>query len=115
MNRLLPYRSLSLQLIELINTSSEEKRDEQIQEIERILEERQAVLANAIPPFSDEEKTTGLLLLGLEKQVTEKLSTIKRDIQKDIKQLQSKKQGNQAYVNPYQSLATDGYFYDKRK
>ncbi|MBM7690894.1 flagellar protein FliT [Peribacillus deserti] len=115
MNRLMPYRNLSIELIELINTSSEEKRNEQIAEIERILELRQAILAEITAPFSDEENITGSLLIGLEKQVTEKLSRIKRDIQIDIKKLQSKKEGNQKYVNPYQSLTTDGYFYDKRK
>ncbi|WP_409295713.1 flagellar protein FliT [Peribacillus sp. SCS-26] len=115
MNRLLPYRNLSLKLIDLMQTSTEEKREEQVTEIERILEERQSLLAAATAPFSDEEKTTGLLLIGLEKQVNDKMAQIKREIQQDIKKLQQKKLGSQKYINPYQGLATDGYFYDKRK
>jgi flagellar protein FliT len=36
-------------------------------------------------------------------------------IQKDIKDLSVKKESTGKYANPYQSMATDGMFYDKRK
>ncbi|WP_026694358.1 hypothetical protein [Peribacillus kribbensis] len=114
MNRLLPYHEMSLKLLDLIKTSSEETRDEQIEQIVDMLDSRQKFLASILPPYSEEELFTGSILIETEEEITKKLSVIKRAIQMDIQKLQKKKLGSQKYKNPYQSLSLDGMFYDRK-
>lgn len=89
-------------------------RDQSIEQIQGLLEKRDTALADIQPPFSEEEEKLGRQLVGLNKRVLTLLEQEKKAIQVDIKQLRVKKTSTNKYVNPYQSLATDGVFYDKR-
>ncbi|MCM3216277.1 flagellar protein FliT [Niallia taxi] len=80
-----------------------------------LLDQRKAALTLLKKPTTENEKKLGAALLQQDKELLELLHAEKRSIQQDIKELKLKKNSNQKYVNPYQSLQTDGIYYDKRK
>ncbi|WP_336990205.1 flagellar protein FliT [Bacillus infantis] len=104
---------LTAGLIEKLEQGDE--RDEKIGWIEAALEEREQLMKEVQPPYSEGEKALGKKLLDLNIRLSQLLQKEKALIQKDIKSLSIKKESNNKYVNPYQSMATDGMFYDKRK
>ncbi|MET3317737.1 UNVERIFIED_ORG: flagellar protein FliT [Peribacillus simplex] len=98
----------------LFTLENEQDRDRKIEKVEALLEEREKLMAGIQPPFSDSEKDLGKKLIELNEKVSQLLEEQKVEIQRDIKQLSLKKESTNKYVNPYQSLSTDGVFYDKR-
>lgn len=89
-------------------------RDDKIGWVEAALEEREQLMQEMQPPYSEDEMILGKKLLSLNIRLSQLLQKEKALIQKDINGLSIKKESNNKYVNPYQSLATDGMFYDKR-
>lgn len=102
------------QLIGLLKQEDFE-RDVQMEEIQALLDQREDLLKSIKPPFSQQEQELGKELVELNQQVEHLLQIKKHDIQHDLKQLQIQRESNHKYTNPYESLAIDGIFYDKRK
>lgn len=102
---------------QLIALLKQEKIDRvvQIEKVQSLLNQREEILQSIQPPFSQQEQEIGKQLVNLNQQVEHLLQIKKLDIMKDIKQLHIQKTSNQKYTNPYESLAIDGVFYDKRK
>jgi flagellar protein FliT len=107
------FHDLTLQLIQLLEGSVD--RDEKIEKTTEILEKRQKLMIEIVPPFSNEEKEIGAATITLNEKLNVLLSKEKILIQKDIKELSHKKKSTNKYENPYQSIMIDGIFYDKRK
>ncbi|WP_366160969.1 flagellar protein FliT [Bacillus infantis] len=105
--------AMTAELIERLEQGND--RDEKIGWIEGALEERDQLMKEIQPPYSEGEKLLGKKLLDLNIRLSQQMQKEKALIQKDIKGLSIKKESNNKYVNPYQSMATDGMFYDKRK
>ncbi|SFC24279.1 flagellar protein FliT [Bacillus sp. OV322] len=115
MEALFAYHTLSLKLIGLLEEAPAHERDEKIAGIQELLNQRDEVMKHISPPFSSADQELGRKLKVLDARVIQLLNEQKAIIQKDLKQLSAKKESSRKYVNPYQSLATDGMFYDKRK
>ncbi|MDE3840136.1 flagellar protein FliT [Bacillus methanolicus] len=107
------FHDLTVQLIKLLESSAD--RDEKIAKTTELLEKRQQLMSEMIPPFSNEEKEIGAAAITLNKKLNDLLYKEKILIQKDIKELSRKKESTNKYENPYNSLLIDGMFYDKRK
>ena len=105
----------TVDLIELLEKESMLDRDEKIIRIEQLLQKREGFINSIKPPFSEDEKQVGKRLIELNQKLTALLQKEKDDIQKDMNHLKKQKQSSEKYTNPYDSLMTDGVFYDKRK
>lgn len=114
MSAVLQFHQLTNELIQLIETADLD-RDDKITRAEELLNQREALLNAIVPPYTPEELEAGKELNQLNMRLAQLLKAEKASVQKDIKDLQSKKESNTKYVNPYQNLSTDGMFYDKRK
>lgn len=103
--------------MELIETLKQEKwdRDEKISKVQSLLNRRDELLKLIQPPFTPQEKEVGKRLVELDQQVKLLLGKHKKDIMQDIKRAKMKKQSNQKYTNPYESMGVDGIFFDKQK
>ncbi len=113
MSSLNQYYDFSAQLIDVLR--NEKDVDKKIKQINSLLDKRESLLIEISPPFSQAELEVGSMLMKMEKIIVELLSNEKVAILKDIKNLSVTKESSQKYLNPYQSLSTDGIFYDKRK
>ncbi|ESU34165.1 hypothetical protein G3A_02535 [Bacillus sp. 17376] len=102
------------ELIEILQKPQED-RDEKISKVEELLDRREFLMKEIVPPYTPEEMELGKQIVQLNARLEQLLKDEKVLIQKDIKNLQAKKESNTKYVNPYQNLSTDGMFYDKRK
>jgi flagellar protein FliT len=114
MKALQALQEVTNQLIELLQQKKLD-RDERIVKMQSLLDQREELLKRIQPPFTDQEKGLGKKLVGLDQKVKQLLLKQKQDIQQDIKQLHIKKETNQKYTNPYESIPVDGLFYDKQK
>lgn len=93
-----------------------EKREETITAIERLLEQREELLRELRPPFSEEEKRLGRQIVLWNQEIEQQLRELKQQIQRDLTMMRQKKIANNHYINPYeQPLAMDGMFYDKKR
>jgi len=103
--------ALTKELIDLLKGEQEVD----LAKVDLLLEKRQACLSLLKAPVTENEKKLGQALLQQDKELLALLNKEKIFIQKELRDLKHKKQSNQKYINPYQSLHTDGVFYDKRK
>ena len=103
--------------MELIETLQQEKhdRDESIKKMQSLLNQREELLKMIQPPFTPQEKELGRQLVELDQQVKQLMGKQKRDVMQDMKSARMKKQSNQKYTNPYESMGVDGIFFDKQK
>lgn len=114
MSAVMEFYRVTVELIQQLETSFGE-REEHITNIELSLNQREALISEMIPPFTPKEVEVGRELVQLNSKLEKILETKKIMIQKDIKNIQTKKESNTKYVNPYHNVSTDGMFYDKRK
>lgn len=108
------FYQLTIELIALLEKTVGERNDK-ITQVEMLLAQRESLMTQMVPPYTPEEVEVGQKLIQLDARLSKLLQAEKSYIQKDIKDLQTKKESNTKYVNPYQNLSTDGMFYDKRK
>lgn len=109
------WRETAQQLLSETSRTEEEHRDAVIDEINVLLDERDALQTEIVAPFTPEEEDLGKELVALEKQVAAALTTYTKLIRSDITAAQSKKEHVKSYVNPYGKVARDGTFYDTKQ
>ena len=107
------FQNITMELIEALQ--QEHDRDEKINKIQSLLNQREELLKTIQPPFSPQEKELGKQLIKLDQQVKLLMGKQKIDIMQDLKSARMKKQSNQKYTNPYESMGVDGIFFDKQK
>lgn len=108
------WRERSLLLISLAKETDEEKRDEVIAQIEKILDERDVLQSQIAQPFSAEEEALGAELIRLEKDVQNALHQFTNGIRSNITQAQAKKENMNSYINPYAKMSQDGAYFDSK-
>lgn len=102
----------------LTNIPKEDAREEFIEEIEAMLDERDMLTKQLIEVGFVYDQTNKLhrTLFELDKGIRERLHRILVSIKKDMKDLQTTKKSDQQYMNPYGHVQTmDGMYYDKKK
>jgi flagellar protein FliT len=102
-------------LLMATNSMNKKERDDKIKQIDELLIERERLIKQLKPPYSDAEKEKGRHLMELNQKLEMKLEQIQREIKQDLLQLKSTKSSTNKYTNPYQVDTIDGMFYDKRK
>ncbi len=105
------------ELYELVQSESfdDSVRDDVMDRLDQLLDERQLLLDQFTPPFSNEEKQLGQEIIEWNRVIESKLTSFQQLIQRDINGLSKKKSSVNKYVNPYESMQHDGMFYDKKK
>jgi flagellar protein FliT len=94
---------------------NQNQRDEVIENIEELLNQRDLFIQQLQPPYSEEEQELGMRMITLNEKINEKLQQLQQQIQQDLKVIKQKKTANQNYMNRYKTLAIDGIFYDKKR
>lgn len=91
-----------------------DQREKQINKIDELLLLRQSWIKE-LSALSHLDEKTKIELVHQEKEIQTLMQEKKNVIKQDIKTLQLKKQKNDQYSNPYENLAVDGMFLDKKK
>ena len=109
------WKEAARQLLSATSRIEEEYRDAVIDEINTLLDERDALQTKIAAPFTPEEEELGKELVALEKDVAAALASYTKLIRSDITASQSKKEHVKTYVNPYGKMARGGAFYDTKQ
>ena len=110
---------ISVKLYDKLTTVPDESvRDEFIEEIQALLDERGRVIKEiSQSDFSyNAENKTHRTLFELDKGIRKRLELVMTSIKADMKELQASKKSEQQYTNPYANVQVmDGMYYDKKK
>ena len=101
----------------LTNLPTEEQRDEYIEKIHQMLDERGILIEKMHNDgFQlDLVKKSHAMLAELDKGIRERLAKVMQSVQADLKDLQNAKKSEQQYMNPYANVQVmDGRYYDKK-
>jgi flagellar protein FliT len=107
--------NLTVKLISTLEGVNANNREIVIEKINKLLVDRAGILPSIKPPFSEYDSEIGEKTVQLNQTLSILLNKVKQEIQKDMNGLSKKKTSMKSYINPYSSLQTDGFFYDKRK
>lgn len=108
--------SVTTQLAELTSkVPSQEKRDDVIEQIFSLLDEREELLPSVQPPKDENERKLVNEIVQLNDQINHALNSILFDIKKDINGLKDQKKAHNQYINPYKSLNNLSAFFDKKE
>lgn len=115
MHPLKEYFRITAELIHLLDDRNRIDRDKRLVIIDEKLNEREELKKAIQPPFSEADEELGKQSVLLDKKLMMLLQKEKNSIQQDLANTKKKKKVQSGYINPYASLQTDGYFYDKKK
>ncbi|PJN88115.1 MULTISPECIES: flagellar protein FliT [Bacillaceae] len=109
------FHDLTAELLAVLEDRMIAEREDKIERITELIDRRDEVIAQIKPPFTAAEQQVGRRTMLLNQQVDSLLKLQKQEIQRDIQEINKKKNSSNKYMNPYESLSIDGMFYDKRK
>ncbi|MFE0504618.1 flagellar protein FliT [Peribacillus butanolivorans] len=108
------FHDLTVELLAVLEDRTIAERDDKIERVTQLIDQRDELLSQIKPPFTGEEQQLGRAIMLLNQQVDYLLKLQKQEIQRDIQEINKKKRSSNKYTNPYESLSVDGVFYDKR-
>lgn len=116
MNPVISFHRITKELNGILSEPvQQEKRDEVIEKITGLIEEREQLIPKVKAPFTEEERKIGAEIIQMNGFIDVKLESLKKEIQLDIANQKKRKVTTTKYVNPYQSAPADGMFFDKKK
>ncbi|MFD2638995.1 flagellar protein FliT [Piscibacillus salipiscarius] len=107
--------SITQQMVHKFRRSNHSDREELIKVFENFVENRDRLMKDIDPPYTDEEKQLGQEIIKLDEELKVLVIKYLGSIQQDISVMSKKKLSNKKYINPYASLyGIDGSYIDKR-
>lgn len=110
---------VSAKLYQLLESMpSGEKRDEFLQQMKQLLNERGELIEQLVQENIqlDETDPNDFTLLELDRGIQERLDEMMQSLKMDLRNLQTAKKQEQRYMNPYANVRVmDGMYYDKKK
>lgn len=91
-------------------------RENLIQVFNQKLDQRDQLIKQLQPPYSDSDKKMLADLLEKDKVISERLGSVFGDLKNEIRHAKKQKNSNKQYLDPYRQVATlDGSYLDKKK
>ena len=116
MKALEDYYQVTKETIEMLEGEEwRTNREEAIEKLDRSILKREKLQLEIKPPFADEDQALGKRCIALNQRLSELMGMKKEEVAADIKRVKQQKRHNEKYANPYESVMTDGFYYDKRK
>ncbi|RLL46652.1 flagellar protein FliT [Oceanobacillus piezotolerans] len=117
MNRIKPIFELTKQMKAILDqTMTAKNREEMINKVNNLLEQRGMEMESINPPYTEDEKQLGKELLHLNEGVQRQIEAAFLELKKEMKQVKRQKASNKKYLNPYQNVQImDGRYLDKKK
>jgi len=106
----------SLNLLKLLQeVPSKDHREEYIEKINLLLDQREQYIKLLPDEYNKEEKELGKRIIPINAQIQVRLDQFYQEIEQDIKLFNKSKVVSKKYQNPYESTTGDGMYFDKRK
>jgi flagellar protein FliT len=91
-----------------------EEREPYIERLNELLDQRQAIMDKLPAVYSEEEKRMGQMIVKMNETIEPLLVRQFKEIKHNLSMMKKKKEKNVQYANPYQTLAVDGMYFDKK-
>lgn len=116
-SEILALEKITQKLYDITNqTITAKKREESLEQIDNLLEEREMLFEKLKPPYTVDEQGKGQEILQLNQQIERKLDRMFIQLKKEIQQMNKQKRRDSSYRNPYESVQVmDGMFVDQKK
>jgi flagellar protein FliT len=105
---------LTKQLYALVGSSSKVE-DRLIEEVDRLILQREGILPSIQPPYTETEQALGHQIVQWNTVIDKKLAILRDEVKREMNGMNKKKTTAKKYSNPYEHMQTDGYFYDQKK
>lgn len=93
-----------------------EKREEIIEEINRLVEQRSTEMSEIVPPYTKHEKQLGQEIVFLSMAIEKEMNQLFDDLKQEMKKVKKQKDTNRSYINPYGKItSTDGMYVDSKQ
>jgi flagellar protein FliT len=91
-----------------------EDREPYIERLNELLDQRQAIIIKLPATYSGEEQRIGQMIVKMNETIDPLLMRQFEEIKHNLSIMKQKKEKNVQYANPYQTLSTDGMYFDKK-
>ncbi len=117
MEKLEKVYQLTVELEKLLaDPISAKEREEVIQKLNDLIEERGKWMEEISPPYTEEERRLGEKIYKMNIGIEEKMQQLFSEIKMEMAQMKKQKKSQQSYTNPYKDLSvSDGTFLDRKK
>ncbi|MBA2175573.1 flagellar protein FliT [Halobacillus locisalis] len=108
------FLTITTKLDEIVHSPTE-KRSHVVEEVERLLEEREAIMYE-LPQPTEAEKPLLEEVKKRDLKINQKLEFLFNDLKRDMRNNKKQKASKKQYTNPYQNVSSyDGMFLDSKK
>lgn len=95
---------------------SAKNRDQVLTEVNQVLDQRDLLLKNIKPPFSEQASKLGTSIMKKDKEIQLKLDYLFLELKGELRDVKKQKTSTEKYLDPYRHVATnDGSYWDKKK
>ena len=117
MNRLDQVYHVTKKIEKMLNQSITNKnREDIIEKVTVLIEERGRRMEDLTPPFSEQEKLLGKKVVVLNEQIEKEMETLFETLKQDMRQVNKQKESSRTYINPYGNIkSTDGMYLDSKQ
>ena len=119
---------ITLDFLQFLQTvPDKEEREAYIEQIVRYLNQRDVLISylqgqdasstntGDFNRYTNEEKQLGAKIIQYNQMIDQRLRQQLALIEADLSQIRNKKNNQKKYANPYENVAADGMYFDKRK
>lgn len=109
------FHDATVRLLQILEEHAEKEREDKLNELEVLLDQREKSLKKIKPPFTKDDEELVKKTFALNDRLLELLKKEKDAIEKDMNRLKKRRKTNKIYINPYASLqGIEGAYYDKK-
>jgi len=115
MSRVNELYSKTKEMLTILQNAREKERENTIDQLNGLIEERDTVIAKIKGPYTEEELKIGQEIVMLNEQIKINMDQLYSDVKSDLKKVKLQKERNRSYINPYgQIKTTDGMYLDTK-
>lgn len=91
-------------------------RDQMLNEINQFLDQRENLLKDIKPPYSETDAKTAQSIMEKDKEIQLKLDHLFLELKSELRDVKRQKSSSEKYLDPYRHVASnDGTYWDKKK
>lgn len=117
MNQLSKLYQTTLELKSILDKDiTSEKREQIIEQINKLVEQRSIEMSQITPPYTKHENQLGQEIVLLNTEIEKEMNKLFEALKQEMKLIKKQKETNRSYINPYGKMtSTDGMYVDSKQ
>lgn len=117
MNRVQSVYNKTITILKLLKEQKDysNHREDVLSQLNELISERETLMEDLDPPYTEEEKGIGKKIITLNQQLEEEMEILFNYIKDDMKKMKQNRELNYTYIRPYGKPKTiDGMYVDNK-